>query len=136
MNRKILIPALALAIVLLSGCAASSEGSAEASRLFGQNILFIRTASDEEAFGGIMEEAGGEFVMDEAVPLAGPQEDQEEGWLLVCYSLAGGETKPLWFHTWTGDGWSGASSVCEGGCWRLPAGALEMLEAQMVRPLD
>lgn len=136
MNRKILIPALALAIALLSGCAASSGGGAEASRLFGQNILFIRAVSDEEAFAGIMEEAGMEVIMDEAVPLVGLEEEREEGWLLVRYTAVDGEARPLWFHVWTGESWSGASGVCEGECWRLPAGALEMPEAQMVRPLD
>lgn len=135
MNRKILIPALALAIVLLSGCGASSGGTAEASRLFGRNILFTRAASDEEVFAGIMKEAGEEFVMGEAVPLASPQEDREEGWLLVCYSVVNGETKPMWFHVWNGESWSGASGVGEEACWPLSAGAPEMSETQTVRPL-
>ena len=136
MNRKILIPALALAIALLSGCAASGGGGAEASRLFGQNILFIRAVSDEEAFAGLMEETGKEIIVDEAVSPAGLQGDQEEGWLLVRYTAVNGEARPLWFHVWTGESWSGASNVCEGEYWRLPTGALEMPEAQMVRPLD
>ncbi|MBD5148924.1 MAG: hypothetical protein HDT18_00765 [Oscillibacter sp.] len=98
--------------------------------------MFTRTASDEEAFAGIMEEAGLEVIVDEAVPLAGLEEDREEGWLLVRYTAVDDAAKPLWFHVWTGESWSGASSVCEGECWRLPEGALEMHEAQMVRPLD
>ena len=137
MNRKILIPALALAIALLSGCAASSGDGAEASRLFGQKVLFTRTASDEEAFAGRMEEAGEKiWSMDEAVPLAALEEEREEGWLLVRYTVVDGEAKPLWFRVWTGERWSGASRVCEGERWRLPAGAREMPEAQMVRPFD
>ena len=117
MSRKLLIPALLLALTMLCGCGRSgSDGG-----VYGRNILFTRTASDEEAFRDILEQDGeGVYIHDDAVPLAGLPASVEpvEGWILMRYAQGeDGAVEPLWYRVWTEEGcWSQQVLPYDDGC--------------------
>lgn len=122
MSRKLLIPALLLALTMLCACGHSgSDGG-----VYGRNMFFTRTATDEEAFRDVLEQDGGEvYIHDDAVPLAGlpASEEPEEGWILMRYARNGdGEAEPMWYRVWTGEGcWSQEIMPYNDSCGWHPA---------------
>ena len=132
-GKRLLLPALALALSLLCGCGAFSQGEP-----FGRNIFFTRTATDEEAFSLVLDqETEGEDldIPDENVPLSSlpvkTEETLEEGWLLVRYTKdADGVVEPQWYRVWTEeDCWSEDVLPYNGGEWHPE------LPPPVVRPL-
>ena len=121
MSRKLMIPALLLALVMLCACGSSgSEGG-----VYGRNMFFTRAASDEEAFRDIPEDEV--YIHDDAVPLTGlpASTGQREGWILLRYAENDdGAAEPLWYRVWTAAGsWSQEIFPYEGSGWHptLPA---------------
>ncbi len=125
MSRKLMIPALLLALCLLCACGSSGADGG----VYGRNFLFTRTATDEEAFRDVLGQDGEEvYIHDDAVPLAGLPASVEpaEGWILMRYAQnEAGEVEPLWYRVWTEEGcWSQESMPYTGSDWHpeLPAG--------------
>lgn len=126
MKRKLLIPALAAA-VLLSGCGAMAGNGGDA--VIGRSMIYTRAASDEEVFShpSVMDEEDEDLVLhDESVPLSGlptsvtaEEEETDEGWILVRYTKdESGIAVPVWYRVWTEEGrWSSQSVRYEGTGW-------------------
>ena len=131
MSRRLLIPALLLALCTLCACGASDEDGG----VHGRNFLFTRTASDEEVFREVLGQDGEDvYIHDDAVPLAGlpASVGPAEGWILMRYARnEDGVVEPLWYRVWTEEGcWSQQVMPYTGSGWHP-----ELPTEPEVRPL-